>query len=165
MPNEEKRLWGIHTMDDKLFLRDNVIAIGWRDMGDLSKVDASREAFKARYIETNPDAKKGSVATCSGMLYRFCHEVQVGDYMFSDGSVDANGIKKIVAVFNNTNLSHGRHIDFDQCKEIGLRVRELDEDLPVHDFIMMVHDMYLLTMTKDKVASLIEGNNGKLFEA
>lgn len=85
--------------------------------------------------------------------------------MFSDGSVDANGIKKIVAVFNNTNLSHGRHIDFDQCKEIGLRVRELDEDLPVHDFIMMVHDMYLLTMAKDKVASLIEGNNGKLFEA
>lgn len=81
MPNEEKRLWGIHTMDDKLFLRDNVIAIGWREMGDLSKVDASREAFKARYIETNPDAKKGSVATCSGMLYRFCHEVQVGDYI------------------------------------------------------------------------------------
>lgn len=81
MPNEEKRLWGIHTMDDKLFLRDNVIAIGWREMGDLSKVDASREAFKARYIETNPDAKKGSVTTCSGMLYRFCHEVQVGDYI------------------------------------------------------------------------------------
>lgn len=81
MPNDEKRLWGIHTMDDKLFLRDNVIAIGWREMGDLLKVDASREAFKARYIETNPDAKKGSVATCSGMLYRFCHEVQVGDYI------------------------------------------------------------------------------------
>ena len=26
---EEKRIWGIHTMDDHLFLNNNVIAIGW----------------------------------------------------------------------------------------------------------------------------------------
>lgn len=26
---EEKRVWGIHTQDDKLFLQDSVIAIGW----------------------------------------------------------------------------------------------------------------------------------------
>lgn len=26
--NEEKRVWGIHTQDDKLFLQDSVIAIG-----------------------------------------------------------------------------------------------------------------------------------------
>ena len=81
MANEEKKLWGIHTADDKLFLHDNVIAIGWREIGDLSKIDASREAFKARYIEMIPDAKKGSIATCSGMLYRFIHEVQIGDYV------------------------------------------------------------------------------------
>lgn len=81
MVNEEKKLWGIHTTDDKLFLHDNVIAIGWREMGDLSTIDANREAFKARYIEMIPDAKKGSIATCSGMLYRFIHEVQVGDYV------------------------------------------------------------------------------------
>lgn len=81
MANEEKRLWGIHTTDDRLFLHDNVIAIGWRDMGDLSKIEATREAFKARYIEMILDAKKGSIATCSGMLYRFIHEVQVGDYV------------------------------------------------------------------------------------
>ena len=81
MPNEEKRLWGIHTTDDKLFLHNNVIAIGWREMGDLTKIETSREAFKTRYIETNPEAKKGSIATCSGMLYRFVHEVQVGDYV------------------------------------------------------------------------------------
>lgn len=83
------------------------------------------------------------------------------EVMFSDGSVDANGIKKIVAAFNATNLSHGRHIDFDQCKEIGLRVRELDEDVKLHDFLMMLHDMYILTMGNDNVISMIEGSNGK----
>lgn len=35
---EEKKIWGIHTQDDNLFLRDNVIAIGWRDMGDLRSI-------------------------------------------------------------------------------------------------------------------------------
>ena len=81
MASEEKKLWGINTTDDKLFLHDNVIAIGWREIGDLSKIDASRDAFKARYSEMIPDAKKGSIATCSGMLYRFIHEVQIGDYV------------------------------------------------------------------------------------
>ncbi len=81
MATEEKKLWGIHTTDDKLFLHDNVIAIGWREMGDLTKIDANRDAFKKRYIEMIPDAKKGSIATCSGMLYRFIHEVQRGDYV------------------------------------------------------------------------------------
>ena len=28
-------LWGIHTKDDHLFLNSNVIAIGWKEFGDL----------------------------------------------------------------------------------------------------------------------------------
>ena len=81
MANEEKRIWGIHTKDDNLFLKDNLIAIGWREMGDLSKIETNRDAFKKKYTATYPDAKKGSIATGAGMLYRFCHEAQVGDYV------------------------------------------------------------------------------------
>lgn len=81
MANEEKKIWGIHTQDDNLFLKDNVIAIGWRKMGDLSQIEANRDAFKEKYIQTYPDAMKGSIATGAGMLYRFCYEVQVGDYV------------------------------------------------------------------------------------
>ena len=36
---EEKRIWGIHTMDDHLFLNNNVIAIGWKAIGDLSLIN------------------------------------------------------------------------------------------------------------------------------
>ncbi len=81
MINEEKRIWGIHTQDDDLFLKNDVIAIGWRDMGDLSNIDANRDAFKEKYIQVYPDAKKGSIAAGAGMLYRFCHEAQIGDYV------------------------------------------------------------------------------------
>jgi restriction system protein len=88
MADSEKRLWGIHTQDDNLFLKHGTIAIGWREMGDLSVIDNNREAFKARYQSVYPDAKKGSIPTGSGMLYRFCHEVQIGDYIIFPSKSD-----------------------------------------------------------------------------
>ena len=81
MANEEKRVWGIHTQDDNLFLKKGVIAIGWSEMGDLSNIDATRDSFKERYMQVYPDAKKGNIALGTGMLFRFCHEVQIGDYV------------------------------------------------------------------------------------
>lgn len=79
--DNDKRLWGIHTQDEKLFLEHNKIAIGWKAMGNLSLIAADRDALKAKYAEVYPGAKKGSVATCCGMLYRFSQEVQIGDYI------------------------------------------------------------------------------------
>lgn len=74
-------IWGIHTQDDHLFLSDNVIAIGWKAFGDLKAIEPTREAFKEHYEKTYPEVKRGSIATCAGMLYRFLHEVEVGDYV------------------------------------------------------------------------------------
>lgn len=88
MSDEEKRIWGIHTKDDNMFLQKSVIAIGWKEMGDLSKIDASREAYKELYMQVYPDAKKGSVANAAGMLYRFAHEVQIGDYVVYPSKID-----------------------------------------------------------------------------
>ncbi len=65
---EEKRVWGIHTLDDNLFLNGNKIAIGWPEMGDLSKYNNTRDAFKEAYSNTYPYAKAGSIPTCAGML-------------------------------------------------------------------------------------------------
>lgn len=84
----EKRVWGIHTMDDFLFLNQSVMAIGWEEMGDLSLIPNSRESFKRSYVKTYPEAKKGSIATSAGMLYRFVNEVQVGDYVVFPSKVD-----------------------------------------------------------------------------
>ena len=85
---EESHVWGIHTMDDILFLHENVIAIGWKDMGDLRKIENSRDAFKEHYSEMYPDVKKGSIANGVGMLYRFVYEVQIGDYIVFPSKID-----------------------------------------------------------------------------
>lgn len=60
---EEQKVWGIHTQDDSFFLHDHVMAIAWREMGDLRVIADDREAFKEKYSKVYPDAKKGSIAT------------------------------------------------------------------------------------------------------
>lgn len=86
--SDEKRVWGIHTMDDNLFLQNSVIAIGWEEMGDLGLLQNNRDAFKEKYLNVYPDAKKGSVATGAGMLYRFVFEMQPGDYIVFPSKID-----------------------------------------------------------------------------
>ena len=85
---EDRNGWGIHTQNDSLFLNKDLIAIGWRDFGDLSKVEANRDAFKAHYKEVYPNAKKGQIANGAGMLYRFIHELLIGDYVVFPSKTD-----------------------------------------------------------------------------
>ena len=77
----EPTVWGIHSRDDGLFRHENRIAIGWAEMGDLAKIPNSRDAFKARFAQVYPDSKKAAIPTGAGMLYRFTHEVNLGDYV------------------------------------------------------------------------------------
>lgn len=88
MSINETKLWGIHTKDDNLFLRQSVIAIGWKNVGDLSKISPDRDTFKNKYKEAYPDAKKGSIANAAGMLYRFIIEVETGDYVVYPSKID-----------------------------------------------------------------------------
>ena len=109
MANEEKRIWGIHTKDDNLFLNDNLIAISWREMGDLSKIETNRDAFKEKYTATYPDAKKGSIATGAGMLYRFCHEAQGGDYVVFPSKINREvniGVVEGAYIYDSSQLDY-----------------------------------------------------------
>ncbi len=83
-----RTVWGIHSMDDPLFLNHSLIAIGWEEMGNLSLINESRDAYKEKYVEVYPNAKKDSIATSAGMLYRFVHEVQEGDYVVFPSKID-----------------------------------------------------------------------------
>lgn len=88
MSTDEKKVWGIHTLDDNLFLSKDLIAIGWKEFGDLTKIEPTREAFKEHYAEVYPNAKKGQIPNSSGMLFRFIHEVQLGDYVVFPSKID-----------------------------------------------------------------------------
>src|SRR2546430_16596788 len=80
---EETTVWGIHagqTGDaNALFLKKNCIAVGWGEMGDLGKLRADREAFKAKVAEAYPRKKPGAIPNNAGQLFRFVHEMKTGD--------------------------------------------------------------------------------------
>lgn len=75
-------------MNDALFLNENIIAIGWSEMGNLKQIEGTRDAFKESYNKVYPDSKKGAVANGAGMLYRFVYEVQIGDYVVFPSKID-----------------------------------------------------------------------------
>jgi restriction system protein len=83
MADAEPLIWGIHagrTGDaDNLFLKHNVVALGWDKIGDLGQINADREAFKIAVAKAYPEAKPGAIPNNAGQLFRFAHEMKSGD--------------------------------------------------------------------------------------
>jgi restriction system protein len=79
----DRTVWGIHMeWDDGSATPDTKeVAIGWSDLGDLSALPTSRDAFKAAYTKIYPTEKPGAVPVKAGVLYRFAKEIAVGDVM------------------------------------------------------------------------------------
>ena len=82
------KVWGIHTKDDELFLKENVIAIGWHEMGDISDIQNDREKLKQRFPLVYPNKKPGAAPTACGQIYRFINDVQIGDYVIFPSKSD-----------------------------------------------------------------------------
>jgi len=85
-------IWGIHagrTGDaHTLFLQRGVIAIGWKAMGDLSMIPATRDAFKAAYSKAHPNDKPAAIPNNAGQPFRFLHEMKKGDLVVYPSKVD-----------------------------------------------------------------------------
>lgn len=82
-------VWGIHNDQSSLDLvSGGFISIGWEELGDLRKVDTSKEALKQRLAETYPTAKPGAIPVWAGVLSRFMTEMKPGDYVVSPNKAD-----------------------------------------------------------------------------
>jgi len=97
---DEKKMWGIHTSDDALFLGKNVIAIRFTDMGDLSLLEPTREAYKEKYKAVNPDHSIYQIANGAGQPYRFVQWVTVPK------SLSVEGIAGLILRHIKTNFLH-----------------------------------------------------------
>ena len=84
------KVWGIH-MGEKVGsspLENNYVAIGWHELGDLSRCAGSREQLKDTLLATFPDIKKGAMAGNAGVLFRFVNSVQVNDIVVYPSKAD-----------------------------------------------------------------------------
>ncbi len=76
-------LWGIHAGKsgdaDQLFLKKQVVALGWNKIYDLSTLEQNRDAFKKAVVQAYPNKKPGAIPNNVGQLFRFVYEMKAGD--------------------------------------------------------------------------------------
>lgn len=77
-----QRLWVIHISNQKQAAEraqeEGFICIGWTRIGDLSRY-TSPEELRAAYERAFPDKSAASVGASYMQVYRFAHEMEIGD--------------------------------------------------------------------------------------
>lgn len=81
-----RRIWcvraGAQGEADALFLKQNSIALAATEVDDdAAKLPAARQAFKEAFARAAPGAPPGSIPVTAGQLFRFVHEMRIGDFV------------------------------------------------------------------------------------
>ncbi len=61
------------------------------------------------------------------------------------------------------NKTHDRHIDFDECKRIGLNVQSVEKDKTLQDLLLTVHHCYMHSLMNTAAYKIIENHLGAAF--
>jgi len=85
--------------------------------------------------------------------------------MFEGDSDVQSKVDKIVNELSDHSLtkSHGRHISSSRCKEIGLKIEDMEENDDLQDAILTLHHACIHTLTATPAIKIIENHNGKAF--
>jgi membrane-bound ClpP family serine protease len=73
--------------------------------------------------------------------------------------------KKIVSRLTDykKNKGHDRHIPADECVEMGLNVKKIEDDDTLQDLVLTVHHCYMHTLMNTNCFKIIENHNGICF--
>jgi len=61
------------------------------------------------------------------------------------------------------NKGHDRHIEFDECKDIGLRVAPIESNQEFQDLVLTVHHCYMHSLMNTPAFKIIENQDGVAF--
>jgi hypothetical protein len=59
--------------------------------------------------------------------------------------------------------SHGRHIPIAKCREIGLKVTALEDDLELQDLVLTIHHCYMFVTMNYAASKIVENHLGSTF--
>ena len=87
--------------------------------------------------------------------------------MFKDLPASAKKEKseKIVGCLADHTLSktHGRHFSAEYCKEIGLKIHRLEDDMEFQDAVLSVHHACIHTLSSTPASKIIENHLGRAY--
>ena len=78
---------------------------------------------------------------------------------------EQESVENLVKALNEheNSKNHGRHFSFQKCKEIGLKVLELEKDAKLQDRVLSVHHCYMIAIQRHNWGKIIENQNGKTY--
>lgn len=127
-------------------------------------------------ILANPDSLgywKIRLADYSSGIYMISKDaVALGDellnkwlrrYMFADesGKELDNKVRRIYRKLNSNNNAHGRHFGYEFCKNLGLKVEELEADPDLQDLVLGVHHAMEFAVSENGLAKFIINQKGE----
>lgn len=88
----------------------------------------------------------------------------LGSCMF-DKKNDKKIIDNIVKNLNehNNSKTHGRHLNVEFCKDMGLKIVQLEDDSRLQDLVLSVHHAFMITFDSSSAVKIIENGSGKAF--
>lgn len=87
------------------------------------------------------------------------------DCMFkddTDAKTKAETVVKTLSSHKETK-SHSRHLSKEKCKEIGLKIIDLENNQKLQDLVLSVHHACMLTLQQQHIVKIIENQNSKMF--
>lgn len=86
--------------------------------------------------------------------------------MFKDDPMKEDKAKKVVENLNEHEVtkSHARHIHIDECKEMGLKIVDLETmDNDLQDTVLSVHHSFMITFASTNAVKIIENQKGQSY--
>lgn len=83
--------------------------------------------------------------------------------MFNESdSVDYAKIKNIMSLFSSheETKSHSRHISKEQCRSIGLKIEDMEEDDELQDAILTTHHAFMHSFAESTAYKIVENHMG-----
>jgi restriction system protein len=79
----KQTVWGIHAGKKdyarKLFLEGSVVAVGWKEMGNLAFLSKDKDVLKKNIQKVYFDKLPKSIPGIAGQIFRFVHVVRIND--------------------------------------------------------------------------------------
>lgn len=85
--------------------------------------------------------------------------------MFCDDPNAENKIQNIKNFLNEheNSKNHGRHFNIEFCKQMGLKIQQLEDEQDFQDLILSVHHAFMQTFSDSAAVKIIENNKGNAF--
>lgn len=89
----------------------------------------------------------------------------LADYILSKKDYSDEVKERIKGVFVNNDDSkvHSRHIDIQRCKDVGLKIEDLEDDPEMQDMVLSIHHCCMILGESSNIVKVVENNIGGEF--